>query len=117
MFKHWVHEGGIGTPFVVHCPGAPAGSAVHEPCHVVDIMPTCLEAAGVSYPSEYDGPTITPTEGESLFPLIDTSEERFDRALFWEQEGNKAVRIGSWKLVRKFPGGGSCTTWSGTGPS
>ena len=104
MFKHWVHEGGIGTPFVVHWPGALAGGAVHEPCHFVDIMPTCLEAAGVSYPSEYEGRAITPAEGQSLQPLIDRSEERFERALFWEHEGNRAVRIGPWKLVRKFPG-------------
>ena len=104
LFKHWIHEGGIATPLVVRWPGAPAGSIVHEPCHVIDVMPTCLEAAGVPYPSEFDGRAITPFEGRSLVPLINGREDHFDRVLYWEHEGNKAVRIGPWKLVRKYPG-------------
>lgn len=104
LFKHWVHEGGMATPLLVHAPGRAAAAVVHEPCHVADITPTCLEAAGVADPLERDGRPTLPLEGRSLLPLIDEIEKRFEGALFWEHEGNKAVRMGPWKLVRKYPG-------------
>jgi arylsulfatase len=104
LFKHWIHEGGIATPLVVRCPGQTAPRVVHEPCHVADIMPTCLEAAGVAYPGERGGRGTLPLEGRSLLPLADGRERSFERALFWEHEGNKAVRMGQFKLVRKHPG-------------
>ncbi len=103
LFKHWIHEGGIATPLVVHWPGTVAETVIHEPCHVVDIMTTFCEAAGVAYPSEHQGRPVTPAEGRSLAPLIDGRAASLDRALFWEHEGNKAVRLGDWKLVRKYP--------------
>ena len=117
LYKHWVHEGGIGTPFVVRWPKgmrsegsdadeskATAGSIRHRPCHIVDIMPTCVEAAGATYPSEYNGHPIPPMEGESFLPLLRGEAKERERPLFWEHEGNRAVRDGRWKLVSKHPG-------------
>jgi arylsulfatase len=106
LFKHWIHEGGIATPLVVHWPGpdGPKRTLIHEPCHVADLMPTCLEIAGVPYPTQRHGHSVTPLEGRSIAPLADGRAERIERALFWEHEGNKAIRIGDWKLVRKYPG-------------
>ena len=105
LYKHWVHEGGIATPLIVHWPAAVKSSdIVHQPCHVIDIMATCLQVAGVDYPEEFGGQRITPLEGESLVPLIQGREWQRERPIFWEHEGNRAVRDGSWKLVRKYPG-------------
>lgn len=106
LFKHWVHEGGISTPFVIQWPAAirKGGGINHRPCHVIDIMATCLDAAGVDYPAEFKGRPITPLEGESLLPLLNGAEPERSRPLFWEHEGNCAVRDGEWKAVRRNPG-------------
>ncbi len=105
LYKHWVHEGGISTPFIVQWPGvAEAGAIQHAPCHVIDLMATCLDAAGVPYPAEYQGRAITPLEGESLVPALRASGWQRARPIYWEHEGNRAVRDGRWKLVRKYPG-------------
>ncbi len=105
LYKHWVHEGGISTPLIVHWPGGieERGSIRHSPGQLPDIMATVLELAGAEYPKRYNGNDILPIEGTSLVPLF--SQDMRDRGpLFWEHEGNAAVRMGAWKLVRKYPG-------------
>ncbi len=105
LFKRWVHEGGISTPLVIHWPERIRASAiVHEPAHVIDIMPTCLAAAGAEYPKEHNGHAVTPVEGESLLPVLEGREWSRERPIFWEHEGNRAVRMGQWKLVSEYPG-------------
>ncbi len=104
-FKRWVHEGGIATPFVVGWPGRVGGPAVtHQPAHVMDVFATCLDVAGAAYPVEHDGHAVTPMEGESLLPLLDGREWRREQPIFFEHEGNRAVRDGQWKLVAEFGG-------------
>ena len=109
-YKHWVHEGGIATPLLLRwpagLPGGPAapdepgGRLVREPFQLVDVLPTLLEAAGADYPTERDGVAVPPAEGRSMLPGI-AGADVAPRALFWEHEGNAAVRSGPWKLVRK----------------
>lgn len=99
-YKHWVHEGGIATPFIMHWPAryGAGGGLTREVGHIIDVMATSLDAARAGYPEEYAGSTITPLEGKSLLPILDNSS--FERGpLFWEHEGHRAVRIGKWKLV------------------
>jgi arylsulfatase len=105
LFKHWVHEGGISTPFILHWrERIPAGAIVHSPVHLIDIMATIVEITGAKYPKEYHGRSIFPLEGESLLPATADSGWERVRPLFWEHEGNLAVRDGHWKLVRRYPG-------------
>lgn len=105
LYKHWVHEGGISTPFIAHWPGViEQKSIVHTSCHIIDIMATCAEIGGATYPAEYGDNAITPLEGESLWPAMAGEDWRRERPLFWEHEGNRAVRRGEWKLVSKHPG-------------
>jgi arylsulfatase A-like enzyme len=106
LYKHWVHEGGISTPLIAHWPARikARGKLRHQPGHLVDIMATCVDVADAKYPLEYKGHKITPAEGRSLVPAFDNKPiER--EALYWEHEGNRAVRKGKWKLVSKHPGG------------
>jgi arylsulfatase A-like enzyme len=96
-YKHWVHEGGISTPLIAHWPaGIPAAKRnglVREPGHLIDVMATCLDLAGVKGPAGVEGVSLRPAfQGEAL-----TRQE----PLFWEHEGNRAVRSGQWKLVMK----------------
>jgi arylsulfatase len=66
-------------------------------------MATILDITQAEYPESYDGNRILPCEGESLAPSFD-SEDASRGPMFWEHEGNAAVRVGKWKLVRKYPG-------------
>jgi len=100
-YKHYNHEGGIATPFVVHWPAgfAARNELRQQPGHLVDIMATCVDVGGAKYPAEFQGRSILPMEGRSLVPAF--ANQPIEReALFWEHEGNVAVRVGDWKLVR-----------------
>jgi arylsulfatase len=102
LFKSWVHEGGISTPMVVSWPDKIRETRiVHDVCHVVDIMPTLCDIAGIEYPDSYMGRDIQPAEGTSFVPLLtdEPAEMPADRALFWEHYGCKAVRRRNMKLV------------------
>ncbi|MCB9881985.1 MAG: sulfatase-like hydrolase/transferase [Planctomycetes bacterium] len=102
LYKHWVHEGGIATPFIAHWPRglANAGSLQSTPGHVVDLAATFYELAGAHYPERHRGRFVEPLAGASLLPVLQGGYLR-ERPLFWEHEGNRAVRLGPWKLVAK----------------
>jgi len=102
QYKSWVHEGGITTPLIVHWPEGlrQNGTINTQVGHLIDIMPTCLELAGVKYPDEFNGSETTPPEGLSLLPAF-TGRKLEREFLFWEHEGNRAIRMGNWKLVAK----------------
>jgi len=105
-YKHWVHEGGISTPLIAHWPKGIQrhGDLEHQPGHLIDIMATCVDLSGASYPKEVDGRKITPLEGRSLKPAF--AGQPIEReAIYWEHEGNRAVRVGDWKLVAKGANG------------
>ncbi|MGK0185310.1 MAG: arylsulfatase A-like enzyme [Verrucomicrobiales bacterium] len=102
--KMKVHEGGIATPLIVSWPQGMSrtkGGLEHSVGHVIDLMPTCLELGVASYESE----EMTPLQGRSFVAAMkgkmDTSAER---TIFWEHEGNRAVRRGKWKLVASHKG-------------
>jgi len=103
MFKHWVHEGGIASPFIAFLPGTiNEGKIVAETGHIIDLMPTFIEMAGGKYPENYNGYKIHPMEGISLMPALTGKKLRRSNPLFWEHEGNRAVRDGDWKLVSAY---------------
>jgi arylsulfatase A-like enzyme len=106
-FKHFTHEGGIATPFIAHWPrGIPRSRRnmlVHQPGHVIDLMPTVLDVTGAPYPRERSGQTIQPMEGVSLRPAFAGRSINRPHPIFWEHEGNRAVRSGQWKLVSRYP--------------
>ncbi|MEM7238189.1 MAG: sulfatase/phosphatase domain-containing protein, partial [Pseudomonadota bacterium] len=100
-FKHWVHEGGISTPLLARWPARLRGGVQgHEPAHVVDILPTILEATGAAMPSEIGGSAVQAPDGESLLPALSGDTWQRQQPIFWEHEGNAAIRLGPWKLVR-----------------
>jgi len=102
LYKSFVHEGGIITPMIVHWPAGikTKGTLNREAGHLIDIMPTCLEIAGATYPDEFNGNKTLKPEGLSLVPVF--KNRKLNRKyLFWEHEGNRAIRMGKWKLVSR----------------
>lgn len=104
LYKHFEQEGGIASPLIVHWPaGIAAKNELRtEPSHVVDIMATVADVGGATYPKEFNGHAILPLEGRSLKPVFAGQPLQPPRdAIYWEHEGNAAIREGDWKLVRR----------------
>ena len=100
LYKHFCHEGGISSPLIVHWP---AGFSRREdwardPAHIMDIVPTVLQAAGVTYPADQKGQAITPVEGRSLMPTF-AGKPLPERALAFEHQEARALRQGDWKIA------------------
>lgn len=96
-YKHWVHEGGISTPLIAYWPNgiSKPGTITKEPGHLIDIAATLVDLAGATYPKD-----ATPLEGVTLRPIFE-GKPIHREAIYWEHEGNRAVRAGKWKLVAK----------------
>lgn len=101
LYKHYGHEGGISTPFIVHWPEEVSrqGEIDHRPGHFIDFMATFVDITGAQYPDEFKGNEILPMEGKSLMPAFKGESEE-TRTLCFEHEGHCAIRQGKWKLVK-----------------
>lgn len=103
LYKHYVHEGGIASPLIAHWPSGikQDDGWRRQPSHLIDIMATCVDVAGGKYPGQYKGNDIHPMEGKSLVPVFDGDNLDREDALYWEHEGNQAIRDDKWKLVKR----------------
>jgi arylsulfatase A-like enzyme len=99
--KTWVHEGGIATPLIVHWPRgiASRGEVRNDPGHAIDLVPTVLEISGARRSETWDGRPVPPPPGTSLVPAFARNGSVRHDDLWWEHEGNRAIRVGNWKLV------------------
>ena len=108
-YKHWVHEGGISSPLIAHWPAgiekARHGKLEHQPGHLIDIMATAVDLAGAQYPEKVEDTKIVPMQGTSLAPGFNGKDIGRKAPIFWEHEGNRAMREGKWKLVAKGANG------------
>lgn len=97
--KTWTHEGGISTPCIVHWPDglAAAKQFRHTPAHVIDILPTLLELAGIE-----TADNDPPRPGKSLLPVFERDRDDFHPHLWWSHEGHHAIRQDGWKAVSSF---------------
>ncbi|MBI1320233.1 MAG: sulfatase-like hydrolase/transferase [Candidatus Hydrogenedens sp.] len=95
LYKRYLMEGGISTPLIAHWPGhIEAGAITHAAGHLIDVLPTLVEAAGATYPA--DAPA---NEGRSLLPVMTGASAGDDREIFWNFGSDAAMRQGKWKLV------------------
>jgi len=115
LFKGVEAEGGIRAPLIVSGPGVNhTGSINHSVLHVMDLMPTFLESAGVEHPAKRTGSTVALPQGKSMWPLLAGQESatRTDAEwLGWELFGNRAIRQGDWKLLYLLKGAGGTGDW------
>ncbi len=98
-YKSYCHEGGVSTPLVVRWPAViQPENITNQVGHIIDFLPTFLDAAGAAYPTEYNGNQIIPAEGKSLLPIFQGEEREPHEDIFWHWAGTRGVRHGNWKL-------------------
>jgi arylsulfatase len=101
LHKSWNHEGGISTPLIVCWPAGlkARGELRTDPAHLIDIVPTLLEITVAKLPAEVGGMPVPPLHGRSLLPTLAKDGSLKHEYLWWNHDGNRAIRMGDWKLV------------------
>jgi arylsulfatase len=101
LYKSWEHEGGNCTPLIVHWPAGitARGEFRDNPSHLIDIVPTLLEITGGKRPATVANLPVPPLPGKSLVPVFAKDNTVQHDFLWWNHDGNRAIRIGDWKLV------------------
>jgi arylsulfatase A len=94
-----MYEGGLRVPFIARWPGKiKSGSESDHVSAFWDFLPTCAELLGERPPAGIDGISILPTL------LGRSDEQKKHKYLYWELNGQQAVRMGDWKAIRPKPG-------------
>jgi arylsulfatase len=107
IYKGWLSEGGIRSPLIVSGPGVKGAGEINKTAvlHVMDIVPTVLDLAGIEHPTTYEGGEVAPVQGKSWVAMLDGSTQSprtSDDWLGWELFGNRAIRQGEWKISWLF---------------
>lgn len=103
-YKSNVHNGGACTPAIMHWPSGlktKPGSITAERGHVVDLMATCLELAGTTYPEKFADKTLEPHESKSLVPVLTGGSTDRNHAYLFNHSGTHAIIRGDYKIVRE----------------
>ncbi|HYD10115.1 MAG TPA: arylsulfatase, partial [Acidimicrobiales bacterium] len=93
-YKQNTYGGGVRDPLVVHWPRgiAARGEIRTQFCHVVDLMPTVLDAVGA--------PTVDGVHGASLRPTFDAGDAPAPRPVqYFEQMGHRGLWADGWKAT------------------
>jgi len=106
MFKRFSHEGGVSTPLIVHWPAQikQKGTIINDTSHVIDLLPTFLEAANSKHLQTIKGKNTLSLDGTSLVPLLTQGTPLAARVIGFEHAGNRGLRSGSWKIVAENGG-------------
>jgi len=100
-YKNYTHEGGTCTPLIVYWPQLEEGTNqfTEYTGHLIDFMPTLVELAEAEYPTEFNGNSVPPMEGESLVPVIKGEKDSRQKPIYWEWGRGKGVWNEGYKLV------------------
>jgi arylsulfatase len=102
FYKQNTFEGGIRDPLIVHWPSMirQRGEIRTQYHHVIDVLPTILDAVGVSAPEQIDGVAQLPVEGTSLAYCYDDADAASTRTTqYYEMLGHRAIYHDGWKAV------------------
>ncbi|MCP4785450.1 MAG: arylsulfatase [Fuerstiella sp.] len=100
-YKSHTWQGGVSSPLIVSWPkqfSEHAGSVRRGMCHIIDILPTCLDAADVDFPTSFRGGKPVVPDGRSLMDAV-RGTDVLARPLFWEHQGSRAIYQDGWKLI------------------
>lgn len=105
MFKLYAHQGGIRNPLIVHWPNGikPGlrGTFCDRAAHMIDIMPTILEAADARHPASAANKDVQAMDGKSFLPALFGKKLPPHDPMFWKWASGKAVIDGKWKLASR----------------
>jgi arylsulfatase A-like enzyme len=91
--KFSLFEGGIRVPAIISWPGhIPSDQVIAEPAISMDFFPTLLKIAGGN-PEDYQ------LNGLDIMPMLREKALSPHREIFWEMDGQTAIRRGNYKLV------------------
>ena len=93
------HFGGSRNGMVISWPARikDRGSLRSQFCHVIDIVPTIYEAAGITPPTVMDGVQQKPLEGVSLVYTFDNANAPTRHSTqYFELVGNRAIYKDGW---------------------
>jgi arylsulfatase len=101
LHKSWNHEGGISTPLIVYWPdGIHSRNELRtDPGHLIDIVPTILEITGAKMPETLEGLAVPALPGKSMLSEFRKNGKLKHEYLWWNHEGNRAFRVGNWKIA------------------
>ena len=116
-FKQQAHRGGQHDPLVISWPNGikAQGEIRSQYHHIIDIMPTVLEAAGIELPEFVDGVKQQPLDGIAMnysFDNIDAKDRR--TVQYYEMFGNRAIYANGLKAVARH---GDRMPWNNIGVS
>jgi len=109
-FRRWKREtyrGGITDPCIVSWPAgiAARGEVRHQYSHVIDMVPTLLEAIGITAPDTIRGIEQSPIQGTSLLPTFAAADaEDQHTTQYFEMMGHRSIYHEGWKAVCPYPG-------------
>ncbi|MDW5564233.1 MAG: arylsulfatase [Methanomassiliicoccus sp.] len=99
--SHW---GGTRNGTIVHWPKGIKDQGGHRTqfCHIIDVAPTILEAAGIPEPIFVNGVQQSPMEGTSMMYSFNSPEEpeRHD-VQYFEMGGNRGIYYKGWSACTK----------------
>lgn len=111
-WKRYLHQGGTSDPCIVHWPRgiAARGEIRGQYIHAIDVMPTLLDAIGITPPAMLGGVKQTPLEGVSFaHTFTDAAAPTRKRVQYYEMIGSRAIWADGWKAVVEQPQGGVLT--------
>ncbi len=117
LYKHWIHEGGIATPFIVHWPRGikDRGGLRHNPSQLPDIMATILDVTGATTPRNSTATPSCPAKAKAWCHRSRRRMAAVGRCSGSTKATPPSVSVnGSW--CASFPAPGSSTTWKPTAP-
>lgn len=109
-FRRWKREtyrGGTSDPFLVHWPkGIEAKGEIRtQYAHVIDMVPTALEAAGITAPTQLRGVTQSPIQGVSLAHTFDDANAATHHLTqYFEMLAHRSIYHDGWRAVCPVPG-------------
>ena len=109
-FRRWKREtyrGGACDPFLVHWPkGIKARGEIRDQyAHIIDMVPTVLDALGADPPATVRGVTQSPLHGVSFAHTFDDpAAPTRHRTQYFEMFGHRSIDHDGWRAVCPWPG-------------
>jgi arylsulfatase A-like enzyme len=109
-FRRWKREtyrGGTSDPFLVHWPAGmlARGEVRTQYAHLIDVVPTVLDALGAEPPAAIRGVTQSPIQGISFAHTFDDpAAPTRHHTQYFEMIGHRAIDHDGWRAVCPWPG-------------